>query len=258
MLKKTAICEVVTVLLIVTALVAIVVPVIGVTEQDKTARCAANGKRVVAALLMYMSDWNGRFPNSATDEEFAKLRAITWHYTWPGYIDPSEKLIWDATMGYYRWLKLRNYVKDQSIWICTNPAALYVQRYAFGFKCSWFGRDSDNFVDGDRGFQDDHAHAYGGRTIAEVEALDLAGTTKCGPRYLPPNKKIIAMCYAIGRWGTWGIGNSNWRPDIFPSYSHGSGSVFAYADGHVKWAKMGTAWAPVGYTTLDIDKDPDL
>jgi prepilin-type processing-associated H-X9-DG protein len=211
----------------------------------------------------------------------AELKKTTWYYLWPGYINPNERLIWDASMqGEYRWLKLKSFVKSQDIWICPNAGGgLYTMRYALGFKVSWFARDTDNFVDGDRGFQvttardkdgnikAGHKQHGEGLTITQVEALEMSGKivdpdtgtvtpTACGSRRLPPTKKIFWVCYAIGSWGATGISNSNWKEGVFPSYSHQQGSVFVYCDGHAKYQKMGTAWAPVGYTNLAIDKDP--
>ena len=39
-----------------------------------------------------------------------------------------------------------------------------------------------------------------GRTIAQVQDLDRRGQTACGSRYMPPTRKIMWMCYALGRW----------------------------------------------------------
>ncbi len=235
--------ELATVLLIIAGTVLAIMPVIGVTDQEKTAKCAANGRKVVAALLMYMADWDGRFPRALSTEERDALPALG-PYDWPGTPNIVESM-WPAGIAEYRLVQLRPYVKNQSIFICTNPTNLYVQRYAFGYRCSWLFRASDNFINGDTGFVNSDGS---GRTIAEVEVLET------GRR--PPHRKIIAFCYGIGDWGTGAIGGPDWVEGIFPACPHDNGSVYAYADGHVKWRKMGHGWAPVGYTGLWIDQDP--
>jgi len=156
-------------------------------------------------------------------------------------------------MGVWHYVYLRKYIKDDSVWICPNPRSLYCERYAYGFRCSWLPRNSNNFLDGDTGFCDDNGV---GRTIEDVERLDAtSNNTACGPRSMPAHKKIMWMCYAIGEWGNGMLGNGSY-PWIFPCYAHEDGSNYAYADGHVAWQKMGKGWAPIGYTTTAIDGAP--
>jgi hypothetical protein len=145
-------------------------------------------------------------------------------------------------------------VKNEDIYICPDPNTMYAKRYAYGYRMSWNMRSSDNFVDGGRGFMDS---AGLGRTIEEVQALDRQGGIKDGKptpgRYMPPTKKIVWMCCALGRWACNGKVGTGSYPWVFPSYAHQDGSVFVYADGHAAFHRMGRGWAPIGYTILPID-----
>lgn len=159
---------------------------------------------------------------------------------------------------------MHKYVKNEDIWICPSPNTMYSKRYAYGYRISWLPRTSDDFVNGDRRFQisvpnpwpSDAKHEGSmGLTVSEVQVNDRAGKTSCGPRYLPPTRKIMWMCYALGRWANSAVGNPPGQyPWVFPSYAHQDGSVFVYADGHAAWHKMGQGWAPLGYTKLNIDQ----
>jgi len=196
-----------------------------------------------------MDDNSARFP-SAVDLTALGIGPEQPPYDWPGSPNKVETL-WSPGLAQYKLVQLRKYVKNKGIWICPNPAPLYCSRYAYGYKCSWLPRTTDDFVDGDRGFHDEQGR---GKTITEVESADLEGKTECGSRRLPPSKKIMWMCYAFGKAGKTKIDDGTWRPDVFPSYPHNGGSVFVYADGHANQRKMGQGWAPIGYTKLEIDR----
>lgn len=257
--KPRTAAEFLAVVCILATVAAIVCPLTAGVENPYTAKCAANGKQIANALLLYMAEHDGRFPSSiyawpepSRTDTINYLSSLTWTYTW----DTSRpNQVWNAaSQASWKHIQLRNYIKDDSVWVCPYPRTLYAERYAYGFRISWLPRFPDDFLNGDRGFHDANGV---GLTVEEVERLDAAGATKCGARAMPPHKKIMAMCYAIGEWGNKNIGNPpGVYPWIFPSYSHEGGSNFAYVDGHVSWKKMGKGWAPIGYTNLDIDGPP--
>lgn len=255
-MSKASNSELLAVILIIAAVGALVCPLVAGMENPYTAKCAANGKQVVNALLLYMAEYDGRFPSEPSQAQIDETlaRVGTWHYDWYGYRTKT----WNPGMAINRYLLLRKYVRDDSVWVCPNPRSLYSERYAYGYRCNWLPRANDNFIDGDAGFRgpDDDLVPAVGRTVEEVEAEDLSPSRACGPRAMPPHKKIIAMCYALGEWGN-SIGDPYGKfPFLFPSYTHEEGSNFAYVDGHVSWSKMGRGWAPIGYTKLEIDKPP--
>lgn len=259
MRKTRSLAELLVVAFVVVCVTGLVVPLVAGMESPYTAKCAANGKQIANALLLYMADYDGRFPSSvgawpepSRTNTINYLMSITWTYTWDA-TKPNQ--VWNAAgQASWRHVQLRDYIKDDSVWVCPYPRTLYAERYAYGFRMSWMLRSPDDFVNGDRGFNNVDGV---GLTVEDVEKLDLKGETKCGPRLMPPHKKIMAMCYAIGEWGNKNIGNPpGVYPWIFPSYSHEGGSNFAYADGHVSWRKMGQGWAPIGYTNLAIDGPP--
>jgi prepilin-type N-terminal cleavage/methylation domain-containing protein len=251
--------ELLVVIAIIAILAAILFPVfMSAKAKARTIKCLAHGRQIGEASMMYLADYNDRFitgtglwPPDARKEAQTYLDSITWTYDWAGV-----QKDWSASMmAGCRYLHLRKYVRSDDIWICPDPNTMYAKRYAFGFHQSWLPRASDNFVDGDRGFQDGNGL---GRTMAEVQDCDRQGGQRNGkataPRYMPPSKKIMWMCYALGRWACNGhVGTGSW-PWVFPSYAHAKGSVFVYADGHAAYHDMGQGWAPLGYTTEDIDQ----
>jgi len=252
--KAFTLIELLVVIAIIAILASILFPLfLTAKAKAKTTKCMSHGKQVGQATVMYMNDYNDHFPSSLawSPEAKTRLKKITWKYDWEGYYKPPA--IWNAAqMGGWRWYQLKNYVKNDDIWICPDPNTMYAKRYAYGFGMSWLARARDNFVNGDRGF---HNSEGVGRTIAEVMDLDRRGETICGSRYMPPTKKIMWMCYALGRWANNSVGNPPgvW-PWIYPSYAHQDGSVFVYADGHAAWKRMGMGWSPLNYTICAIDR----
>jgi prepilin-type N-terminal cleavage/methylation domain-containing protein len=263
--------ELLVVIAIIAILAAILFPVfLSAKQKARTVKCLAHGRQVGEATMMYMADNNDRFPSNVgswpgTEGDLTTprgyiinyLNSITWQYTWDTTKGPQT---WSAhSQAQWRYVQLFKYCKNEDMWICPDPNTMYAKRYAYGFRCSWLPRTSDKFVDGDRGFQTDEdcgdPVSGMGRTMAEVQALDASSSTDTkSRRYMPPTKKIMWMCYAIGRWGNTSIGNPpGVYPWIFPSYAHQDGSVFVYADGHASWQKMGMGWAPIGYTSQTID-----
>jgi len=265
MRKGFTLIELLVVIAIIAILAAILFPVFAKARSNaKTTKCLAHGKELGLACAMYMDDNGGRFPRSLTDAEVSALPPLT-PYDWPGDVDTTPR-VFSSGLAQYRLYQLRRYVKNDAIWICPDPSTLYGQRYAFGYQCSWLPRTSDNFVDGDRGFiqwSEKYPELNNKPlTVYEVIAndaskLDTDGNArKCEPRRLSPSQKIMWMCYSIGIWGKANIGTSGWKSGIFPSLAHGDGSVFVYSDGHAQRKRMGKAWAPVDYTSSDVDNDP--
>ncbi len=254
--KGFTLIELLVVIAIIAILAMLLFPVfVKVMDNARTAKCIAHGHELAKACFMYMDEWDGRFPRALPQSEWSQLEQ-PGPYDWPGTPNIVETY-WRQDISQYRQFQLKPYVKNKEIWICPGPKGFYTTRYAYGFQCSWLPRGTDDFVDGDRGFQDRETGA--GRTIAEVQALDISNKeTACGQRYLPPSKKIMWMCYAFGEYGNSLIaaGGNGWRPNMFPDYPHGDGSIFVFADGHAKRLRMGRGWAPVGYTKLWMDQWP--
>jgi prepilin-type N-terminal cleavage/methylation domain-containing protein len=264
--------ELLVVIAIIAILAAILFPVfMSAKQKARTMKCLAHGRELGHAMAMYWSDNNDRFPCEIWDENTINrlnLGKYTWEYSW-GAGTSWHRTTWNGAGQFFQRYQMRPYVKSEEIWICPDPNTLYAKRYAYGFRQSWNVRSSDGwngskyegFVNGDRGFMGVAPHPLDpkktigvGRTIQEVQALDRKGETTCGARHMPPTRKIVFMCYALGRWAQGGrVGDGNW-PWVFPSYAHHDGSVFVYADGHAAWHKMGQGWAPLGYSKLDIDQ----
>jgi len=245
--------ELLVVIAIIAILAAILFPVFArarATARD--AKCVAHGRQLGQAAIMYMDDFGGRFPTEISQAQLNTMGFPNYGpYDWP--YDTEGPKMWGCGLSQYRLVQLKPYVKNQAIWICPNPTPPYCSRYAFGYQCSWLPRNSDDFVNGDRGFQD----AKGvGLTLPQVLMNDALGQTKCGARRMTASKKIMFMCYAFGAEGRNIIDPGNWSPKTWPSYPHKGGSTFVYADGHAQIKKMGRGWAPIGYTNLPIDRDP--
>lgn len=266
MRKGFTLVELLVVIVIIAILAGILFPVLmQARNRARTQKCLAHGRQLAQACLIYMGDHNDHFPSAVPRSVVDELTLrINNRYDWPGTPTIDERASpWSMHLATYRFIILSKYVRNDDIWICPNPVGLYGKRYAYGYLCNWFPRDNDwwdagsntyrGFVDGDRGFQDRNG---AGRMPAEVEALDLAGETACGPRCVPPTRKVFWTCYAIGSWGQTNINPGYWLSTTFPDYPHNKGTIYIYVDGHAAWKKTGKAWAPVGYTTLPMDADP--
>lgn len=254
MRKGFTLVELLVVIAIIAILAALLFPVFNqARDAAKTAKCLAHGQELGKASMMYMDDWNGRFPCDATrymPEEMAKIP--DWHYNWLNNVTGDVQDPCPKSLAQYHYVSLKRYVRNDDIWICPTHAGKYSLRYAYYFRSSWLPRTTDDFVDGDRGFWDSKGV---GLTQAEVQTLDADPTNHiCGARYMPPTKKILWMCYGLGKWAITGVGNAKWQAaHIFPDYPHNGGSVYVYVDGHAKWQTMGEGWAPARYTVWEWD-----
>jgi prepilin-type N-terminal cleavage/methylation domain-containing protein len=274
--KGFTLIELLVVIAIIAILAAILFPVfLSAKDKARTIKCMSHGKELGSASLMYMADNGDRFPSlyscyseAGYNKAVAYMASITWKYNWLGVEGTG------SAYSQLQHIQLKRYVKNEAIWICAGQTAGYPSRYSEVYRCSWLPRSSDNFVNGDRGFTQskpipwpsapDHQGNVG-LTVGEVQSNDALGyvlnadgsrtQTACGKRYMPPSKKIMWMCYAIGRWGATAFGNPGppWGKIRWPSYAHADGSVFVYADGHASFQRMGMGWAPLNYTTVDMD-----
>jgi prepilin-type processing-associated H-X9-DG protein len=182
-------------------------------------------------------------------------------WDWAGTPNLVETTPWRMDVAQWKYIQLKPYVKNKEIWICPSPKGHYTMRYAKGFTISWLPRSADDFVDGDRGFiyTDPETGITKPLTPAQVEENDLQGITQCGPRRMPPSRKIMWMCYAFGKYGNTLIasGGNGWIKTMFPDYPHREGTTFVYVDGHAAHKKMGQGWASLGYTNVWMDRGLD-
>lgn len=220
MRKGFTLIELLVVIAIIAILAAILFPVfLSARESALTTSCGAHGKQIGTAMLMYLDDNNGRFPSQPTDDALAELNKFTWKYQWPGDPRPGHDL-WcagiDTTGKYYsngngafRYLLLNRYIKNQDVWICTNPNSLYSLKYAKGYRCSWcfltrqfmynpdLSKYPDTAIQTEKRMGDPEDGI--GRTIPEVLSLDRT----YWKRYKPATAKIFAFCYTLGGDVSW-------------------------------------------------------
>lgn len=255
--KGIALTELVIVAAIVGVFAVVLVPVFATAQGDTGAqKCQSHGMKLGAAMLAYMSDYDGRFPSAATEEMLAPFSHITWRYRWPAYPPSHSDVCGVSLMNQYEYIQLARYVKDKDTWICPAPTTMHALKYAYRYRCSWLWRTTNlgqsNYPD--TAFQ--YSNSYDpedpkngvGLTLTEVLAKDRADWGRC----LTPSKKFFGWCYSLGediRVGAYPGG-----PLITPSYAHGEGSIYLFADGHAKWCEMGCGFAPVRYTDAYIDR----
>lgn len=211
--------ELLVVIAIIAILAAILFPVFSsARESARKAACQSNIKQIGTALMMYAQDWDEKFPpnrnwNSVTG------RHITWRYA------------------------IMPYLKNRQIWVC--PSA----RHSWNEFVWWANGGGDPGVDADVDmtivdFQngvDPQQHGanycYNGnfftpaRSQAEIESP----------------AQLIMVLETHDYWpdlGTWTLGWPNPNNPVGPYPAHSNGMNFCFADGHVKWMKLGQTIAP--------------
>ena len=254
--KGFTLIELLVVIAIIAILAAILFPVfMRARVTANTTKCMSHGRELGIAMGMYMDDNSGRFPTNAnwdwaSEPQFCN---ITWRYSWPAYPAGHSDGPYHAS-NEFGYVQLAPYVRSMQIWICPAPNTYYSMKYAYLYRCSWWFYISTLGANGypDTPWQESRKQPDGsyrgiGLTMPEVQAKDAA----IG-RYCPPSKKFFAMCYALG--DDYSIGAWSGGPSITPSYAHDEGSVFVFADSHARYREMGCGFAPVGYTTNNLDR----
>jgi prepilin-type processing-associated H-X9-DG protein len=228
------------------ALVVVLAPVFA-TAQATTGeqKCIVHGRELGSAMLAYMSDNDGRFPSeidpAVAAQMMAKFANITWKYTWFG-----QNRTGSVGLNVLAYIQLAKYVKNKDTWICPAPTTMLSIVYALGYRQSWLFHSSNL---GSKSYPDAPFQLNGmGLTLSETLAKDKRDWN----RYMTPSRKFFAWCYSLGE--DYAIESYKGGPLITPSYAHGEGSIYLFADGHAKWCEMGCGFAPVHYTDNNIDR----
>jgi prepilin-type N-terminal cleavage/methylation domain-containing protein/prepilin-type processing-associated H-X9-DG protein len=239
--------ELLVVIAIIAILAAILFPVFAkAREKARQSSCANNMKQLGTAFITYSQDWDERFPSSVIDQTTDPSKAT---------IDSSA---WDQ--------QIASNVKSDAVYKC--PSNSY-KKYSVHQPLQTVGTTQQKTRIVSYAMNDQlcgvtaSASAYAGRTAANSKAVALARVED------PADTILLAEMKAVGHglvapsarapgtanesaeihvWyhvdaGTAGGNYDSSSPTFDDTWGvardvHSDGSVYAYTDGHVKWARI--------------------
>jgi prepilin-type N-terminal cleavage/methylation domain-containing protein/prepilin-type processing-associated H-X9-DG protein len=214
MRKGFTLIELLVVIAIIAILAAILFPVFArAREKARSAACQSNLKQIALAVLMYVQDYDERFPK-------------IWHHNCPGSPAPNPANWKDVCVPY---------IKNAQLWACPStdlgPRAGCSSRGAgvlvdgYGGNIGRENLDVDGACDGDVGLRGPFASPWL-RATAIADCMDVAGTI------LVFESSCTMNC------------GYNWGQGVYMLWPHNEGMNVAFVDGHVKWQRQ-TGWGPL-------------
>ncbi len=218
--------ELLVVIAIIAILAAILFPVFAkAREKARQASCQSNLKQIGLAFLMYMQDYDGRWPY--------------WHWgRHRGNINPT-----DGPQALQWYVRLDPYIKNTQIFACPS-------RSDYG-GCRWCYANPD-----DGRYQSRYpAFRYIHYGYNECFSVNCCNKRKDADLKYPAEILLVGDCFAsLGGWennnlrilyryaaagtGHPCIGCGGTVPSNMDDYApHNGGSNICYADGHVKWIR---------------------
>jgi prepilin-type N-terminal cleavage/methylation domain-containing protein/prepilin-type processing-associated H-X9-DG protein len=222
--------ELLVVIAIIAILAAILFPVFAQARgKARQVSCLSNLKQIGTALVMYVQDYDGWYPQVQPNGCCASKNQV------------SHDAIWE---------QMEPYVKNKAVWRCHSDPQPYptipVRAFKGGYEISYLVNET--------GWSSNVPHLAQATNSAQLAAPAdfiffcefLMGTKDNGPMVGvgPANgssSKLPALDLTITNDMVYNLpGNSSYKTPA----RHGDGNNYAFADGHVKWARttLGRQW----------------
>jgi prepilin-type N-terminal cleavage/methylation domain-containing protein/prepilin-type processing-associated H-X9-DG protein len=200
--------ELLVVIAIIAILAAILFPVFArARENARRTSCASNLKQIALGQFMYTQDYDEKFAPQYNNSANATLGNITgWQYLLTPYVKSNQLFDCPNTKAYTNNTAIADYYLYRSYGV--NP---YVAPAHDGVALAAVGTPSETVLFADNFAED-------------------GGTTNYGLWVL----RVPSACNSAVTWWTLASGSSGGHI----VQRHFDGANVAYADGHVKWAKL--------------------
>ncbi len=207
--KAFTLIELLVVITIIAALIAILLPAIGIAKQlARKSTCAGHLQQINKCLQLYAEDYNGLYP-------------LAWiEQAWE--IDSDDPAI-GRKMGWMR--RLYGYVKEKNLYKCPSFAeAGYEYNYFLGTRAAYADRRL-------RGYTIDQSRCQVRQDWFQYPSIYVLGGD-CNRKPFSP-QDCDRDDYTQDCLGWKQIASA--QPDIFWNPWHRNGLNVMFADGHVNW-----------------------
>jgi prepilin-type N-terminal cleavage/methylation domain-containing protein/prepilin-type processing-associated H-X9-DG protein len=245
--KGFTLIELLVVIAIIAILAAILFPVFGrARDSARRASGISNVKQIMLGIHQYLQDYDSRYFQTVTERQGTDTTRF------PGSLAATSAT--DAALYSYR-QKLQPYVKSDQLfkdpsapqWPASSAGQFYSVDYGIHLNESkftaGFGQQAWYAANPSFGINEDvieSSIANASKFIIVGEAARSDGTPSRGGLF-PLNDTTDPTKYYDGFTG--GPAAGTLTSQARPYLRHFNGSIFGYADGHVKWTQIGKTWA---------------
>jgi len=214
--KGFTLIELLVVIAIITALAAIMFPVLAQARKKVEAvSCISNLKQIATGFLMYIQDYDGRF---------------TPYECW-GCFDPGHGS--DATDPCRRWfVRVFPYVKGHRVFACTSGNICKANRWGQNPGCAWRWVVPPDWYGKEIG--------YGiNPRLTEGNGMRWSVLPRPAEVMMVADSSHKEACYGSMFWaGTCKANRCGFELRTEENTRHQGGTNIGFADGHVKWIKV--------------------
>ncbi|GAB4464141.1 MAG: hypothetical protein OHK0029_33770 [Armatimonadaceae bacterium] len=242
--------ELLVVIAIIAILAAILFPVFAqAREKARQTSCLSNQKQTALGIIMYTQDYDERYPLAyGYYPGFGWLRS--YYHDYPANWDRTTDQVWRTAVSMLWINAIQPYIKNIDLTQCASAAPQNVP----GYDYSAANLETRPGVASYSYNGDLHSYPMAG-VVAPADVILLTeevgkqpyrGTASSNPQLNcnDPNQECIYKPRTNGACQAGNGGRDTWYLGTGSFWIHNQGMNFAFADGHVKWRRLGAQLAP--------------
>lgn len=215
--KGFTLIELLVVIAIIAILAAILFPVFAsAKEKARSSQCLSNMNQLGKAMRMYLDAHDSKFPNACPLGNLAGTRDSSYYYQGTGVSGENGT----NQFNIYERGGLWPFVSGKGVYVCPSDFNQHLPRPSFNTSAS----------------------AKTKREFGLSYSMNFFLPLTLDSDVKSPSKTVLFVDEGIGSFqgeNVYPIVDGNFGPDIdWPTKIHGSGTNYAFIDGHSEWVKM--------------------